>query len=147
MNNNNLESLAEEVLEAKAKEIYGKGWQKALTAFRILAESEPLISNITLAAMKEMYQAGQQSQKEEWVKEKPDKECVFIAANPYRRNNEHLKWDYSMWQIKYLEGEDEEGNPALYLGLLNGEGEEWGPLEDLEAEHYKIISTPPIQTN
>lgn len=58
-----VEKMAEEILENKAKEIYGKGWQKALTSFRIMAESEPLISNIVYAAMVEMYQATKNEDK------------------------------------------------------------------------------------
>lgn len=78
----------------------------------------------------------------EWVAEKPDKECVFISATKYIRNEEDLLWDYAIWQIKKLDGEDEHGNTAWYFGLLNGDGEEWGPLEDLEAALYHIITPP-----
>lgn len=80
-----------------------------------------------------------------WTKEKPKfkEECTFITASRYNRNNEDLQWDYSIWQIKKLDGEDEKGNPAWYWGLLNGDGEEWGPLDDIAADFYLII--PPIK--
>lgn len=76
-----------------------------------------------------------------WVSDKPDfkDECTFVTATKYDRNSEDLSYDYAIWQIKTLEGEYEKGQPASYLGLLNGEGEEWGPLEDLSADLYLII--------
>lgn len=79
-----------------------------------------------------------------WEEEKPNKECVFVSATKYERNDEDLLWDYTVWQIKKLDGEDDNGNPAWYFGLLNGDGEEWGPLEDLSAHLYKIIPSPPV---
>lgn len=83
-----------------------------------------------------------------WVRKKPDfkQECTFITAAKYGRNEEDLIWEYKIWQIKQLDGEDEEGNSAWYWGLLNGEGEEWGDLADLTAYYYKIIEPlPPIK--
>ena len=81
---------------------------------------------------------------EEWIKEKPyfKDECVFMTATTYSRNNENIDWDYSVWQTKWIEGVNDNDEPAMYLGLLNGEGEEWGALEDLQADLYKIISAP-----
>jgi hypothetical protein len=78
---------------------------------------------------------------DEWLDTKPEfnKECVFITATKYNRNSEDLEYDYACWQIKKLDGEDENGNPAWYFGLLNGDGEEWGALEDLRADYYLII--------
>jgi hypothetical protein len=140
MNNNNLESLAEEVLEAKAKEIYGNGWQKALTAFRLLAESEPLISNITLAAMKEMYRAGQQSQQEaeEWVsvnERLPDvgffdsKEILALCGS-------------RQYVLDYVT--DDKGG-RFYLSLNYPKK----VFEDFteHVTHWMPLPTPPIQTN
>lgn len=79
-----------------------------------------------------------------WLTQKPEfnEECTFITATRYTRNNEPLPWDYSVWQIKKLDGEDVEGNPAWYWGLLNGDGEEWGDLDDLRADQYYIIENP-----
>lgn len=79
-----------------------------------------------------------------WVAEKPNKECVFVSATKYERNDEDLLWDYTVWQIKKLDGEDDNGNPAWYFGLLNGDGEEWGALEDISAHLYKILPSPPV---
>lgn len=78
---------------------------------------------------------------DKWISVKPEfkEECTFITATKYNRNNEDLYYEYSCWQIKKLDGEDENGNPAWYFGLLNGEGEEWGALEDLGADYYLII--------
>lgn len=80
-----------------------------------------------------------------WLSEKPDfnEECTFITANTYTRNDEPLPYDYSVWQIKKLDGENDEGEPAWYWGLLDGDGEEWGDLADLSVKYYYIISDPP----
>jgi len=72
-----------------------------------------------------------------------NEECTFVTASFYNRNDEDLNWDYTVWQIKKLDGEDEDGNPAWYWGLLTGDGEEWGPLEDLSADLYLILPHPP----
>lgn len=80
-----------------------------------------------------------------WVKERPEfnEECTLVTATKYNRNDEDLKYDYSVWQIKKLDGYNDKGNPAWYFGLLNGEGEEYGSLEDLEhADFYLIIPVP-----
>ncbi|MBP7109506.1 MAG: hypothetical protein KBA90_13195 [Chitinophagaceae bacterium] len=84
------------------------------------------------------------TQKNKWLTEKPDfnEECSFVTATKYNRNEEDLKWDYSIWQIKKLDGEDENGEYGWYFGLLDGEGEEWGDLEDLAADLYYIIDEP-----
>lgn len=84
-----------------------------------------------------------------WLSEKPDfkKECVFITATKYERNNEPLYWDYSVWQIKKLDGETESGEYGWYWGLLNGDGEEWGPLEELAADRFFILAAPPVNTH
>lgn len=83
----------------------------------------------------------------EWVREKPDfkEECTFVTANKYHRNKEDLDFDFSVWQIKKLDGENDEGEDIWYWGLLNGDGEEWGPLEDLEAMFYLILPAPPTK--
>ena len=76
-----------------------------------------------------------------WLNEKPvfDKECTFVTASTYKRNDGPLNWDYTVWQIKALDGEDDKGQPAWYWGLLTGDGEEWGDLNDLTADKYFII--------
>jgi len=83
--------------------------------------------------------------KDNWVKIKPHfkEECVFITRSTYTRNNEPLQYDYTIWQTKWLMGEDEAGGDAFYLALLTGDGEEWGDLNDLEADEYLILFTLP----
>jgi hypothetical protein len=83
-----------------------------------------------------------------WLGEKPEfkEECVFVTATQYNRNDEDLEWNFSVWQIKKLDGETDEGEPCWYLGLLNGDGEEWGDINDLSVDKYLIIPSPPINT-
>lgn len=85
-----------------------------------------------------------QQHEDTWVAAKPEfkSECVLITASKYNRNSEAIDYDYTIWQIKQIDGEDDDGNPAWYWGLLNGEGEEYGELEDLTADFYKIIPAP-----
>ena len=67
---------------------------------------------------------------------------MFISANKYIPNDEEIPYEYSVWRIKILTGEDKDWNTASYLALFNVDGEEWWPLEDFEADLYKIISEP-----
>jgi hypothetical protein len=82
-----------------------------------------------------------------WLREKPkfNKECSFVTATKYVRNGEDVDYEYSFWMIKKLDGEDENGAPGWYWGLLCGDGEEWGDLEDLTADYYYILPTIPKQ--
>lgn len=67
----------------------------------------------------------------EWVTEKPDfkEECLVIAAS--RIGDE---WEYVTYQIKIVTwGEGE------YFGWLNGEGVEFGDLEDFVADKYFVM--------
>jgi len=63
-----------------------------------------------------------------WTKRKPDFPCLFITRD---RENTHY-YTCSVWQIVYSE---EWG----YNMLLDGSGEEWGALEDFEADEYMLI--------
>lgn len=68
----------------------------------------------------------------EWVTEKPDfkEECLVIAATALHRG-----WfDYSLFQVKNIETEE-----GWYIGLLNGQGEEWGDIEDFVADKYFVM--------
>lgn len=69
--------------------------------------------------------------KGQWTNIKPDgkKECVFATASYYGK-----RWDYNIWQIMKVDGID-----GWYLGLCNGDGEEWGDLNDLQADLYMIL--------
>lgn len=64
-----------------------------------------------------------------WTKEKPNKECVFIAATKIRD-----EWEYEFYIIKKMESDE-----GWYLGWLTGDGEEYGDLADMTADLYFII--------
>ncbi len=108
--------------------------------FKNANERELTVEDIYLA----MDEYASQQKGGRWVREKPDfkEECVFITATDYIRNREPLMWDYKVWQLKWLEGENDKGESAFYLGLLNGDGEEYGDLEDLVADRYFIFNQP-----
>lgn len=69
--------------------------------------------------------------KDNWVKIKPDADRNFILITA-----SFIKdyWDYKLWEIKYHDG---------YFKLLCDDGEEWGPYEDLKADLYFTLPTPP----
>lgn len=69
---------------------------------------------------------------EYWIKEKPNKECVFIAATKINDI-----WEYTVYMIKTVC--EEEGS---YLGWLTGDGDEYGDLNDMKADLYFIIPPP-----
>ena len=85
--------------------------------------------------------------KNTWLTEKPDfdEECTFITASRYVRNDEPLEYDYEVWQIRKIDGYGEDDKPGWYFGLLNGDGEEWGDLSDLDAAMYYIVDNPPAK--
>lgn len=66
-----------------------------------------------------------------WTTIKPEfKEgCLLVTANLIRK-----EWEYEAWIVKMIN--NGEGN---YMALLQGDGEEWGPLEDLKADKYLIL--------
>jgi hypothetical protein len=72
-----------------------------------------------------------------WLNEKPvfDKECVFVTSTKWGKER---NVDYKVWEVKWVDGFDENGLPASYLGLLD-EGCEWGPLDDVVADFWFII--------
>jgi hypothetical protein len=75
-----------------------------------------------------------------WVSDKPSvftKDCIVLTASEHKG-----QWNYNSWLITAIDGEDEEGNPAWYWGLCNINGEELGPMEDMEAELYCVIDLP-----
>lgn len=71
-----------------------------------------------------------------WLNEKPEfnEECVFVTATDFKNQT-----DYTVWQIEKCDGENEEGEDCWYWGLLNGDGEEYGALEDLVADRYFVL--------
>ncbi|MDE2232979.1 MAG: hypothetical protein KGJ90_02495 [Patescibacteria group bacterium] len=70
----------------------------------------------------------------QWITDKPDKPCVFIARNKIREF-----WDYNIWILDYVDGIDTSGQDAMYLAILTGQGDEWGDYSELEAEGYFIV--------
>lgn len=67
-----------------------------------------------------------------WVKEKPNKECWFIA---YNRGCEDEP--YSLFQIMNVVSADGD-----YLALCLPDGDEWDVLEDFKADWYLILDEP-----
>ncbi len=72
-----------------------------------------------------------------WVREKPaaDHEFVMVTAHENTLRSGIKYYNYRIWEVKKIEGPEEQ----WYYGLCDGEGEEWGPYEDLAADLYKII--------
>jgi hypothetical protein len=71
-----------------------------------------------------------------WCNDMPefDIECIFAAASLIGEN-----YEYSIWEVKKLDGYDSNWNEAWYYGLLTGDGEEWGDINDFRADKYLII--------
>lgn len=71
-----------------------------------------------------------------WQKEKPDfkQECVFVTATQLYPKNKSPFWIYRTYEIKKVEG-----SYGWYLGLCDGEGDEWGDISDLKADLYLIL--------
>jgi hypothetical protein len=67
-----------------------------------------------------------------WTKKKPKfkEECLLITACKIQS-----EWEYTIFQIKKLYFDEH-----WYWGILNGDGEEWGDLADLEATMYCKLS-------
>ena len=112
------------------------------------SNGDPVYSYDQTIRVMEEYSSLSAGGMREWVKEKPEfkNECLLITANHYTRNNEPIQWDFTAWQIKKLEGEDDDGNPAWYWGWLNGEGEEYGDLADLHAQMYLVLPLNPDES-
>lgn len=63
--------------------------------------------------------------KKGWQKEKPDFPCLFLTRSKY--GSETYCNSYTITE--------QEG----YLAIVDGNGEEWGALEDLQADEYFVI--------
>jgi hypothetical protein len=67
-----------------------------------------------------------------WVEERPNKPCVFVARIKYPNINPRSY--YQLFKIiKFI---DSEGS---YLALTDMDGYEEMPLEDLQADEYLIL--------
>lgn len=66
-----------------------------------------------------------------WSITKPDfkRECLCITASKVGG-----QWEYKTWVIKLLECDEQ-----WYLGLLTGDLEEWGDIDDLKADLYNVM--------
>lgn len=67
-----------------------------------------------------------------WLTDKPtfNKECLFIAAHKYTK-----EWRYIVYMAIKVDTED-----GQYMGLFDGVGNQFGHIENLKADLYKIIS-------
>lgn len=66
----------------------------------------------------------------EWTTIKPELKdgCTLVTGTLIK------KWHYKVWVIKTVNYGD-----GPYLALLEGDGEEWGDIDDLTADKYLII--------
>jgi hypothetical protein len=80
-----------------------------------------------------------------WQTEKPEfkEECLLLVASSYQNKD----YDYNVFEIKQIEGLDEQENPAWYWGICCLDGEEWGDYEDLKADLYMIMPLLNNQTH
>lgn len=70
---------------------------------------------------------------EGWVKDKPDNDHEFLMVTATLIKD---RWNYTAWEINEIPVEG-------YFGLCELDGEEWGPYEDLSADLYFILPSPP----
>lgn len=78
-------------------------------------------------------------QKLKWTKVKPkfhdnSEECLLIAAAKIGN-----VWEYTMYEMKKLNGENEKGEEGWYWGIIDQDGDEWGDYDDLLAQKYCIL--------
>jgi len=85
--------------------------------------------------MNESTPPSHQEQGERWITEKPEADHEFTLVTKTKcLAGTGQNYNYQVWNV--IKFEDSEG---WYYALCNGEGEEWGPYEDLSAQFYKII--------
>jgi hypothetical protein len=70
----------------------------------------------------------------EWQKHKPEftEECLLLIAKKWKDQ----PYEYDLFEIKKLDGENEDGSYGWYWGLVCTDGAEWGDLADLAADQY-----------
>ena len=69
-----------------------------------------------------------------WTREKPTFPCVVLT-----RTNVGDIFEYIVWRLEMIKGENEKGERSQYLGVLTEDGCEWGDLSELTADEYLII--------
>ena len=77
-----------------------------------------------------------------WVTDKPvfTKDCILLVADWW---NDH--WETKAFDIIYVLGEDDDGEPAWYWSVLS-DGDEWGDIEDIYGQLYQVIEFPPFKS-
>ena len=70
-----------------------------------------------------------------WTTTKPDFPCVVVTRTKYKE-----RWNYQLWILEMVAGEDTDTQQFYYLGWLDRDGEEQGALGELLADEYLIIS-------
>ena len=70
-----------------------------------------------------------------WSKTKPkfNKECILIIAIWIEDH-----WEYTLYTIEMVENPE-----GWYFGLICDDGEEWGDIDDLQADKYLVL--PPLR--
>lgn len=66
------------------------------------------------------------------VKPKFNKDCILVTADKI-----HEFWEYKTWVIKLVNHGD-----GPYMAWLDGFGDEYGDIDDLQAQKYLIIPEP-----
>lgn len=69
-----------------------------------------------------------------WTTSKPkfDREFSFATAHFWKDH-----WEYKIWQIVKVDNPE-----GWYYGLCEGDGEEWGDHDDIQAKLYYILPEP-----
>lgn len=74
----------------------------------------------------------------QWSDTKPEftEECILIVAQWYDFDKNNPYWEYTLYEIKWQEGVDENEQAAYYYAICCSDGEEWGALDELVANKY-----------
>lgn len=85
-----------------------------------------------------------------WQKEKPQQftdECLLLIAKKWKDE----PFEYDLFEIREIDGYNENDEPAWYWGIFCPDGEEWGDYADLKADLYMTMpvleSLTPLSQN
>ncbi len=67
------------------------------------------------------------------IKPKFKKECLLLTASKWKD-----EWTYNSWWVRKVE----DGDGKWFMELCTIDGDEWGELEELEADIYRVINIP-----